>query len=139
MYIIHLINSHHGQLIQGGFTMKNIVNVITRRGKKYNWGQIMAYAVILILEKISNNKHFLWKCAWLKLNILVALLLVTLPIFNWDSIVFQGALCCYGALFFAGFIISPVGKKRSNNRDSKVISMKNYNRKSNLSNKRKVG
>jgi len=124
--------------------MKNIINTITkkitRKGKKYNWGQIAAYAVILTIESILKNKHFLWKCAWLKLNIIVSILLITLPIFNWDSIVFQGALCCYGALFFAGFAIFP-SRKRSNNRDSKVIPMKDYkkNKKSNLSNKRKVG
>lgn len=119
--------------------MKNIINTITRKGKKYNWGQIIAYATILILEEIVKNKHFIWKCLWLKLNIAVTLLLITLPIFNWDSIVFQGALCCYGALFFAGFVIYPVGKKKSN-RDSKVIPMKDYkkNKKSKSFN-RKVG
>ena len=119
--------------------MKNIINAITRKGKKYNWLQIAAYAVILTIESIVKNKHFLWKCAWLKLNIVVALLLITLPIFNWNSIVFQGALCCYGALFFAGFAISP-SRKRSSNRDSKVIPMKDYKKK-NKSNSfnRKVG
>ena len=120
--------------------MKNIINAITRKGKKYNWFQIAAYAVILTIEEIVKNKHFLWKCTWLKLNIVVSILLITLPIFNWDSIVFQGALCCYGALFFAGFVISPARKKSSNS-DSKVIPMKDYkkNKKFNLSNKRKVG
>ena len=124
--------------------MKNIISTITkkitRKGKKYNWAQIAAYAVILTIESIVKNKHFLWKCTWLKLNIVVSILLITLPIFNWDSIVFQGALCCYGALFFAGFAISP-SRKRSSNKDSKVITMKDYKKKnkSNLSNKRKVG
>lgn len=120
--------------------MKNLINIITRKGKKYNWFQIAGYTIVLILEELAKNKHFLWKCVWVKLNIVATLLLITLPIFNWDSIVFQGALCCYGALFFAGFIINPVGKKKSN-RDSKVIPMKDYQnkKKSKSFNRRKVG
>lgn len=118
--------------------MKNIINTITRKGKKYNWFQIAAYAAILILEEISKNKHFIWKCVWVKLNIAATLLLITLPIFNWDSIVFQGALCCYGALFFAGFVISP-GRRKSNNRDSKVIPMKDYKKNKKSTFNRKVG
>ena len=96
---------------------KSIKAKLSRKGKKYSWAQIIAYAIVLILEGVWNFimhptknegkvKAFILRTGWSIANLYACAIIIAHP-FILDYNLLKRALYTYPIMAAISFVIGP--------------------------------